>query len=117
MQSHRDSDFVRYSSGKGPSPVVQQFMEQLEHRAAELKGAGKSKITGGADGEPTLAEWEANGVWCRQLPADEQGILRVSIGGGEGLPVSLNYCSYRGDRGRCIDLLRKALKALETDPS
>ena len=115
MQSHLDSDagdarsFVRRQ-------IAEQFMDELEGRANKIKSMEKSKITGGADGEPILAEWTAEGVGVRQLPPDPQAILRISIGGGKHLPVSINYCVFRGERGACIDLLRRALKALETDP-
>jgi hypothetical protein len=116
MNSHLDSD----SDTRGRAfrkEVAQQFMDELEGRAEKIKSMEKSKITGGADGESIIAEWQHFGVGVRQLPPDPQGILRVSIGGGKNLPVSINYCVFRGERGACIDLLRKALKALETDPT
>ena len=46
---------------------------------------------------------------------DEQGILRISIGGCD-TAVGLNYCVIRGDLGQCIDLLEKALVALRDAP-
>lgn len=91
-------------------------MSDLEKRAAEIKRQERSKITGGEHGEPVLAEWKSNNVMVTQRPDDPQGILRISIGGGDMLPVSLNYCVFRGSRGLCVDLLRRALKALESDP-
>ena len=108
MQSHLDDD----------SPIQremrEQFMERLRGRAEKIHGEGRSTITGGRKGEKILAEWESEGVGVRQLPADEQGILRISIGGGEHTPVVVNYCVFRGDRAACIKLLKRALAALES---
>ena len=104
MDSHLDRD--------AQHPFRDNFLRELEQRASKIKMLGQSKITGGADGEEVLAEWKANGVGIRQLPPDEQGILRISIGGGN-TPVPLNYCVFRGSHAACVDLLRKALKALE----
>jgi hypothetical protein len=110
MQSHRDSDF------QPRSPVAQQFMRDLEARAKQVSANSGSSITVGADGEKPLKEWKANGVHVCHLPDDVLGILRISIGGGDHMPVPLSYLVFRGDRSLCINLLRKALKALETDP-
>jgi hypothetical protein len=74
-----------------------------------------SEITAGKDGEDELAAWSKCQVRVRQLPPDEHGILRISIGGGE-TPVPVDYCSFRGDRQECIRLLRRALKALQGKP-
>lgn len=101
MQSHQDFD------------AQIQFMDRLRRRAADMTEAGQSKITGGVDGEEILSEWKRGGVSVRQLPPDEQGILRISVGGGTDTPVELNYCVYRGSHSKCVDLLRKALIALE----
>lgn len=109
MLSHLDGDF------RGKS-LSEKFMAELQGRATEIKQQERSKITGGSDGEPILNRWQSNGVEVVQRPDDPQGILRISVGGGDDLPVSLNYLVFRGDRGQCVDLLRKALKALESDP-
>ena len=90
------------------------FMDRLRQRADEMIKDKQSEITAGKDGEPILEAWKACGVSVRHLPPDEQGILRISVGGGE-TPVGFNYCVFRGDLEPCIDLLRKALAALETD--
>lgn len=103
MQTHLDSDFDR-----------REFLKHLEARADKLTGEKRTQITAGADGESPLAEWESDGVHCRQMPPDPQGVLRISIGGGDHLPVVVNYCTLRGNRGDCIKLLLKVLKALET---
>ena len=102
MQTHLDSDF-----GK-------RFMETLEKRADNIAAAGKSKLSYGADGEPILDEYVSDGVHFRRMPDDPQGILRISIGGGDDMPVALNYCTYRGTRFKCIELLEKVLAALKT---
>lgn len=47
---------------------------------------------------------------------DEQGILRISVGGGDHLPVTLNYCTIRGSVGDCIKMLEMALDALRDSP-
>lgn len=95
-QTHKDSD-------------AREWYKALAEKAARMKAAGQSEIAGG---EPSLAEWRAGGVGVRQLSPDEHGVLRISIGGGE-TPVPLDYCIFRGDHSACVDLLRKALVALE----
>ncbi len=104
MQTHEDRDSYR-----------QAWLRSLEQKAARMTAAGKSQITAGKPMEEALAEWKANGVGVTQLPPDEHGILRISIGGGD-TPARVNYCVFRGGHGRCVDLLRKALKAMEADP-
>ena len=103
MDTHRDSSHL----------TAARFMDRLKERAAEDEPL--SQITAGKEGEPTLAKWNYGGVSIRQLPPDEQGILRISIGGGE-TPVPLNYLVFRGSHGACVDLLRKSLAALEAGP-
>lgn len=102
MQTHFDSD-----SG--------DFLRRLQERADSMERRGLSQITSGKSGEPILEEWESHGVHVRRMPDDEQQILRISIGGGTLAPVELNYCVFRGPHGACVDLLRKALAAME-DP-
>ncbi|KKN80794.1 hypothetical protein LCGC14_0326000 [marine sediment metagenome] len=100
MQTHEDRDARR------------DWLRSLAAKAEQMCVAGESKITAGKEGEPVLGEWKTNGIDVRHLPPDEHGILRISIGGGE-TPVPLNYCVFRGDHSACVDLLRKALAALE----
>jgi len=88
------------------------FIEQLQARAEASKRHSDGTITAGKPGEKELGRWEHGGIQVVHRPDDEQGILRISIGGGHDTPVNLNYCTFRGDRGKCIDLLKKALKAL-----
>lgn len=99
MQTHRDRD----------------FMERLINRAEEVKESKASQITTGKPGEDVVQQFESGGVQCVQLPDDEQGILRISIGGGDHLPTSrpMNYCNFRGDAGMCIALLEKCLNAMK----
>lgn len=113
MQTHEDSNHHFPPSKKS---IADRFLKEIEGRAELVKMAERSQITAGFDGEPVLAKWESNGVQVVQRPPDSQHVLRISIGGGDHLPISLNYLTFRGDRGMCVDLLRKALKALETDP-
>ena len=103
MQTHMDN-----SHGS-------EFMKLLRERANEAVKNKASEITAGKEGEQPLAVWKSNGVGCRHMPDDEQGILRISIGGCE-TAVGLNYCVIRGDLGQCIGLLEKALVALRDAP-
>lgn len=104
MQTHRDSDFNS------------NWLDDLKRKASRMKADGKSTIAGGAEGELPIEQWDSHGVAVRKMPDDEHGILRISIGGGD-TPVGVNYCVFRGDHGQCIDLLRRALAALENPES
>lgn len=104
MQTHYDSNHSK-------------FIDELRQRAEKAEKAAAAVITAGQEGEQELGRWKAsNGVHCRHLPDDPQGILRISIGGGEDLPVTMNYVVIRGKVGQCIDLLEKALVALRECP-
>lgn len=103
MQTHEDEthrDETRH-----------QFWDRLRKRARKTVHDKASEITCGKEGEEPLGEWIHDGVGVRHMPPDEQGILRVSVGGGQ-TPIPMNYCVFRGDLGPCIDLLEKAIKAL-----
>lgn len=115
MQSHSDLDALHRSSANSQKDAP-KFIEELKKKAAKMQREGKSKITGGADGEEELASWEHDGVQVRHMPDDEHGILRISAGGGDDTPCPLNYCVIRGDLGKCIALLEKAVKALKAAP-
>ncbi len=94
MQTHDDFDYAR-----------------LQERAEQMVRDKASEITAGKPGEITLRSYEAtNGVHVKQLPEDEQKIFRVSIGGHE--IESISYCVYRGDPGKCAELLDNAAKAI-----
>jgi hypothetical protein len=103
MQTHEDSQHI--------------FMQELRERAAKARSASASVIAAGEKNEKELGSWKAsNGVHCSHLHDDPQGILRLSIGGGEHLPVTMNYVVVRGKIGQCIELLEKALVALRQCP-
>ena len=105
MQTHDDDQHIQ-----------REFMDRLRGRADKMVADKASQITTGKDGEEELATWKSHGVFCRHMPDDEQGILRISVGGGNGMPVELNYCTIRGSVGNCIDLLKQTIKALEDAP-
>ena len=111
--SHSDSDFEPEPK---PHPFRDEWMKSLEAKATLLRDTGGSRITAGSETEKQLAHWTAHNVDVVQLPPDEHGVLRISIGGGN-TPVPLNYLRFRGPHGACVDLLRKALKALESGPT
>lgn len=95
----------------------EQFLNELRGKADRMGAKGTSSITAGELNEESICEWKgSNGVHCRRMPDDEHNVLRISIGGGEHLPVTLNYCVVRGGVGQCIELLEKALKALRECP-
>lgn len=95
----------------------EQFLRALREKADRMGAKGTSSITSGELNEEPVCEWQgSNKLHCRKMPDDEHGVLRISIGGGEHLPVTLNYCVVRGDIGQCIELLEKALKALRECP-
>ena len=92
METHRDSEHRR------------EWLRSLKEKARENREAGLVTITGGAADEEVLAAWQSHGVDVRQRPPDEHGILRISVGGGDDTPVKLNYCVFRGDHSKCVDL-------------
>ncbi len=94
-----------------------QWLESLRSKAQEMGARGTSSITAGELNEEPICEWQAsNKMHCRKMPDDEHGVLRISIGGGDHLPVTLNYCVVRGGVGQCIAILEKALVALRECP-
>lgn len=105
MQTHDDNQHQLESA--------KRFMDRLKQRAEQNKG--KSQITAGRESEEALCVWTHGEVQVRHMPDDEQGILRISIGGGQ-TPVPLNYCVIRGGVGQCIELLEKAIAALKASP-
>ena len=88
------------------------YMRRLKERADEAMRNSASQITAGYPNEKAIDEYLANDVYVTQRPDDEQGILRISVGGGVR-NRNVNYCVFRGDRKRVIDLLKKAVVALE----
>ena len=106
MQTHDD----------GQHNIRSEFMERLRARAHESQTIGASTITSGSIGEVPLAKWKHRGIHVTHMPDDEQGILRISVGGGNNTPVVLNYCTIRGSVGECIELLERTIKALRKSP-
>lgn len=104
MQTHEDNDFQ------------DRFMERLRERSEKAKAEGGGGITAGRTGEPILAEWKQSGVHVRHLPDDEQGILRISLGGTPHSGAPFRYCTIRGSVGQCIKLLEDAIQALRAAP-
>lgn len=109
MQTHEDFEHRSFAKD-----IAERWMEDLKAKAERTKGL--SKITAGDEGEPAIARWKSNGIEVCQRADDEHGILRMSIGGGPDCPVKCDYLVFRGDHGKCVDLLRKALHALESGP-
>lgn len=84
---------------------------RLQERAEQMVRSKASEITAGKPGEITLRPHEAtNGIHVMQLPEAEQEIRRISIGGHDKEPIS--YCVYRGDPGKCAELLDQAAVAI-----
>lgn len=102
MQTHEDRD--------APDAA---WLDSLRAKAAKMVDAGESQMTAGKPGEEPLAEYRRAGVTVRQLPEDEYGILRLSIGAHPDAWLDTAYLVFRGDRGKCQSLLRRALRALE----
>jgi hypothetical protein len=107
MQTHDNS-------GHG---LRETFLQALRDKADKMGAKGSSSITAGELNEESICEWQgSNKLHCRKMPDDEHGVLRISIGGGDHLPVTLNYCVVRGGIGQCIELLEKAIAALKQCP-
>jgi len=119
MQSHRDDD-----SMKGPDfskffeSLEETKLSDLEKEAKRLTALRQNTITAGDTGEKPIAEWRSKGVNISKMPDDPNGVLRISIGGGKvvvrGSAEFFGYCVLRGDRDKCIELLRRSLKALQS---
>ena len=104
MQTHDDKSHKR------------EFLDLLQARADRMREGKASEITAGKKNEPILEKWKAHGISVVVRPDDPQGILRISVGGGDKTPVPLNYCTVRGDIGECIQLLEWAIRALKKEP-
>lgn len=100
MGSHLDNDHGKKAD----------FLKELRLRAEIMSDLAKNDLQEGN----VIAEWEHDGIRCQELPADRQGILRISIGGGSDLPVVGDYCNFRGDHSKCIALLERVLTAMKS---
>lgn len=87
-----------------------EFMKLLQQRATTMEEKQQATITAGKPGEIVLKHWKYDNMYVMKLPNDQQGILRVSVGGGR---AEVDYVSFRGDRARCALLLERAAKALK----
>ena len=101
MGSHIDDDHA----------ARREFLKELNLRAEIMSELSRNDLQDGN----VLADWRHDGMRCQLLPDDRQGILRISIGGGEDIPVG-DYCNIRGDIGKCIRLLERAVVALKQHP-
>lgn len=115
MESHENRDHsMRQRLHDVLNTESKAWLESIEEKAARLKAEQKSGITGGYEGEEPLQEYQAaNEVHVRRLPPDPHGLIRISVGGGDNLPIRCNYLVFRGNPKQAIQLLRKALTALE----
>lgn len=104
MQTHDDRDVL---------DVDKLDMSKLERRADNMVRQSMSEITGGIPGEPILGEWDHDGIRVVHRPGDQQGLLRISVGGGA---ADINYCAFRGNRNACADLLERAVAAMRNKP-
>lgn len=110
MESHRDSMHARQQLNE----TARRFLDSVTKKAAECMANRQSLITGGKEGEIPLQEYQSSkGVGVKRLPVDEHNILRVSIGGGDHLPIQADYVVFRGDPKLCAAVIRKALEAME----
>jgi len=105
MGSHSDFDHSLESRRR-------DFLKELGLRAELMADLG---MNAEQRGKP-LASWTHDGMRCQLLQDDRQGILRISIGGGDDLPVLGDYCNFRGDVGKCIRLLERTIDALRHCP-
>lgn len=118
MQSHDDAQ--HYSEPfKKMFPVrpfeadeVESRMDTVKAKAERMLAAKESVITAGAPGEAVLAEETHNRVCVRKLPDDPLDVLRISVGEAVGIGDSA-YCVIRGDKLAALELLRRAVRALE----
>ncbi len=99
MPSHRDQDHQ----------LRREFLKELELRAEIMTDLAKNDLQQGQ----VLQQWKHDGVTVQNLPDDRQHILRISIGGGDHLPIHGDYCNFRGDQSKCIQLLTRCLEAMK----
>lgn len=103
MESHQD----------GPDhSLSDELFRQLTEKADQMTAAKENIITAGDDDERPIRGWKHSGMSIQQLPDDEQGVLRVSVGGN----VGFGYCTFRGSRKACRTLLQQALAGLSEAP-
>jgi hypothetical protein len=100
--SHRDQDYP-----DGGAALRALFAK----RADEMTKKGENIITAGHPSERILGEWDAEGFGISRMPEDPLHARRISIGEAD-LPNSA-YLVFRGDPGKVLSLLRRALVAAD----
>lgn len=106
MESHVNREHFNRAS--------EEFLQSLKQKADKMTLEGKNTIAVGKPEEHPLTEYDSeNGVFVRRMPEDEHGIIRVSVGGGDNLPVKGDYCTFRGNAKQAVKLLHKAIQAIE----
>lgn len=104
MGSHQDTDH-------GLAQRRSEFLKDLQRRAEIMTDLGKNEL----QQRKPIRRWRHDGVTVEELDEDMNAVLRISIGGGDHLPVPGDYCRFRGDQSRCIHLLEKALEAMKVE--
>jgi len=104
MQTHDDA--------QDHQELQQEFMKHLEQHAKKIVKEQRSQITAGYPGEKPLGSGDHRGMHVRHMPDDPHGIIRISCGGGDHLPIRCDYLTVRGDLGACMIQLQKAIQAL-----
>ena len=101
MGSHYDKDH---------KAIRQSFIDELKLRSEIMTDLGKNRL----QNEKVQEQWFHDEIQVQRLPDDRQGILRISIGGGDDLPIRGDYCNFRGDQSKCITLLERVLNAMKS---
>ena len=99
MGSHQDIDH----------DFKKKILDELKAKSEVLSDLGKNRVTN----DRVVEEWVHARMRVQMLPDDQQGVLRISIGGHPDLHPS-DYCNFRGDQGKCIALLETALAAMKS---
>jgi hypothetical protein len=99
MATHGDLDHRR-----------REFIRELEIRGEVMQELGLNAM---AQDKP-LRKTRIDGIQFSEQEAESTGILRISIGGGgPDVPVIGDYCTIRGDQGKCIALLERVIAGLK----
>ena len=88
--------------------MLDELLESLRGKADAMTEERSNKITAGDDDERPIRSWKHGSMSIRQMPDDEHGVLRISVGGN----VGYGYCTFRGPRKACAKILQQALAAI-----
>ena len=102
MGSHQDRDH-RLEEEQA------RFIEELKIRGDVMAELGKNRL---AQGKP-IRKAEIDGIRFAEQEEESTGVIRISIGGGPDTPVRGDYCTFRGDQGKCIALLESVIAGLK----